>query len=419
MTRRNLFYAQSGGVTPVINASAAGVIQAAREHPKRIGKVLAGQNGIVGALQENLIDTSCETKGSIEGLISTPGGAFGSCRYKLKSFAENQAEYERLITVFKAHNIGYFLYNGGGDSADTCLKVSQISEQMGYPIQAIHVPKTIDNDLPLTDNCPGFGSVAKYVAISTREAALDIESMCATSTKVFILEVMGRHAGWIAGASSLAATERGDAPHIILFPEIAFDQTKFLSKVSDCVKRFGYCVVVASEGTSTADGRLLADQGETDAFGHAQLGGLAPLLASMVKEHLGYKYHWAVADYLQRAARHIASQTDVDQAIALGRAAVELGLEGANAIMPTIERKPGKQYRWRIGTAPLHRVANREKKMPRRFISKDGFAVTAAGKAYFEPLIAGEAYPDYHRGMPRYTRLKKVLVPKRCTPWQT
>ena len=417
MSQRNLFYAQSGGVTPVINASAAGVIQTARAHPERIGKVLAGQNGILGALREELIDTSRESRRAIDGLISTPGGAFGSCRYKLKSLAENRHEYERLINVFRAHNIGYFLYNGGGDSADTCLKVSQISAQMGYPIQAVHVPKTIDNDLPLTDNCPGFGSVAKYVAISTREAALDIESMCATSTKVFILEVMGRHAGWIAGASALAASERGDAPHIILLPEIAFDQERFLSKVSQCVDRHGYCVVVASEGTSTADGRLLSDQGERDAFGHAQLGGLAPLLAAMVKEQLGYKHHWAVADYLQRAARHIASQTDVDQAFALGEAAVALAVDGANAVMPTIERLSSQPYRWRIGTAPLHRVANREKKMPRRFITKDGFGITAAGKAYFEPLIAGEAYPDYQKGMPRYTRLKKVLVPKRCEPW--
>ena len=417
MSQRNLFYAQSGGVTPVINASAAGVIQTARAHPRHFGKVLAGQNGIVGALREELIDTSRESRRAIEGLLTTPGGAFGSCRYKLRGFDESRAEYERLIEVFRAHNIGYFLYNGGGDSADTCLKVSQISAQMGYPIQAIHVPKTIDNDLPLTDNCPGFGSVAKYVAISTREAALDIESMCATSTKVFILEVMGRHAGWIAGASALAASERGDAPHIILFPEIAFDQKKFLSKVDQSVKRYGYCVVVASEGTSTADGRLLSDQGERDAFGHAQLGGLAPLLAGMVKDSLGYKYHWAVADYLQRAARHIASQTDVDQAFALGKAAVELTLEGANAVMPTVERRSTKPYRWAIGTAPLHRVANREKKMPRRFISKDGFGVTAAGLSYFEPLIAGEAYPDYQKGMPRYTRLKKVLVPRRCKAW--
>ena len=418
MSKRNLFYAQSGGVTPVINASAAGVIQAAKRYPKQIGKVLAGQNGILGALQENLIDTSKESPRSIEGLINTPGGAFGSCRYKLRSLSENRAEYERLIEVFKAHNIGYFLYNGGGDSADTCLKVSQISASMGFPITAIHVPKTIDNDLPLTDNCPGFGSVAKYVAISTREAALDIASMCATSTKVFILEVMGRHAGWIAGASALAASERGDAPHIILFPEIAFDKDRFLQRVKACVERYGYCVIVASEGTSTADGKLLSDQGERDAFGHAQLGGLAPLLAGLIKDNLGYKYHWAVADYLQRAARHIASQTDVDQALALGKAAVELAVAGANAVMPAIKRNSDRPYRWSIDPVPLSRVANREKKMPRRFISKDGFGITTSARDYFAPLIAGEAYPPYQQGLPRYTRLKQVLVPKRCPPWE-
>ena len=418
MSKRNLFYAQSGGVTPVINASAAGVIQAAKRYPKQIGKVLAGQNGILGALQENLIDTSKESPRSIEGLINTPGGAFGSCRYKLRSLSENRAEYERLIEVFKAHNIGYFLYNGGGDSADTCLKVSQISASMGFPITAIHVPKTIDNDLPLTDNCPGFGSVAKYVAISTREAALDIASMCATSTKVFILEVMGRHAGWIAGASALAASGRGDAPHIILFPEIAFDKERFLQRVKACVERYDYCVIVASEGTSTADGKLLSDQGERDAFGHAQLGGLAPLLAGLIKDNLGYKYHWAVADYLQRAARHIASQTDVDQALALGKAAVELAVAGANAVMPAIKRNSDRPYRWSIDPVPLSRVANREKKMPRRFISKDGFGITALARTYFAPLIAGEAYPPYQQGLPRYTRLKQVLVPKRCPPWE-
>ena len=418
MSKRNLFYAQSGGVTLVINASAAGVIQTAKRYPDQIGKVLAGQNGILGALQENLIDTSKERSRAIEGLISTPGGAFGSCRYKLRSFSENRTEYERLIAVFEAHNIGYFLYNGGGDSADTCLKVSQISASMGFPIQAIHIAKTIDNDLPLTDNCPGFGSVAKYVAISTQEAAMDVASMCATSTKVFILEVMGRHAGWIAGASALAANERGDAPHIILFPEIAFDRDRFLKRVAECVERYGYCVIVASEGASTADGKLLSDQGERDAFGHAQLGGLAPLLAEMIRDALGYKYHWAVADYLQRAARHIASQTDVDQAFALGKAAVQVAVAGANAVMPAIKRTSNHPYRWSIEPVPLSRVANREKKMPRRFITRDGFGITPQARAYFEPLIAGEAYPQYQRGLPRYTRLKQVLVPKRCPSWR-
>jgi len=413
MPKANAFYAQSGGVTPVINASACGVIETAAKHKSLIGKVLAGRNGIVGALREDLIDTSKESKKNIRGLMTTPSGAFGSCRYKLRSLEENRAEYERLIEVFRAHNIRYFFYNGGGDSADTCLKVSQLSKAMNYPLQAIHVPKTIDNDLPFTDNCPGFGSVAKYIAVSTREAALDIRSMCNTSTKVFILEVMGRHAGWIAGAAGLAAKEARDAPHVILFPEVAFDQKRFLAKVQQTVKREGYCVIVASEGVQTADGKFLSGSGTRDAFGHAQLGGVAPLLATMVGRELGYKYHWAVADYLQRAARHIASQTDVDQAYAVGAAAVEMAVAGKNALMPTIIRAKGERYRWSIGEAPLNKVANSEKKMPKSFISRDGFGITAQGRRYFEPLIMGEAYPPYKQGLPAYTTLRNIPVPKK------
>ncbi len=413
MSRKNAFYAQSGGVTAVINASACGVIETARKHRGQIGKVYAGRNGIIGALREELIDTSKESKTAIRGLLSTPSGAFGSCRHKLKSLAENRAEYERLIEVFRAHDIGYFFYNGGGDSADTCLKVSQLSESLGYPVQAIHIPKTIDNDLPLTDNCPGFGSVAKYVAISTREAALDVASMCETSTKVFILEVMGRHAGWIAAAAGLAAEEDGDAPHIILFPEIAFNREKFLARVKRTVKRQGYCVIVASEGAQYSDGSFLAESGLKDAFGHSQLGGLAPQLAAMVKSETGYKYHWAVADYLQRSARHIASQTDVDQAYALGEAAVEFALRGDNAVMPCIVRGKGKRYRWSIGEAPLDKVANVEKKMPRNYITRDGFGITPLAREYLAPLITGEAYPEYRNGLPRYTTLRNELVPRK------
>ena len=413
MSKKNAFYAQSGGVTAVINASACGVIETARQHRDRIGKVYAGRNGIIGALREDLIDTSKESKAAIRGLLTTPSGAFGSCRHKLKSLEDNRAEYERLIEVFKAHNIGYFFYNGGGDSADTCLKVSQLSESMGYPLQAIHVPKTIDNDLPLTDNCPGFGSVAKYVAISTREAALDVASMCETSTKVFILEVMGRHAGWIAAAAGLAGKGADEAPHIILFPEIAFDRDKFLARVKRTVKRCGYCVIVASEGAQYKDGRFLAESGLKDAFGHSQLGGLAPFLAGLVKDELGYKYHWAVADYLQRSARHIASQTDVDQAYALGQAAVEFALRGDNAVMPCIVRGKGKRYRWSIGEARLQDVANVEKKMPRHYISRDGFGITDEAREYLAPLIAGEAYPEYRDGMPQYVTLKNVAVPRK------
>ncbi|MFP1678076.1 6-phosphofructokinase [Alloalcanivorax sp. C16-2] len=413
MARKNAFYAQSGGVTAVINASAAGVIEAARDNKATIGKLYAGRNGIIGALTEDLIDTSKESKSAIAALKHTPGGAFGSCRYKLKDLDSSRREYERLIEVFKAHDIGYFFYNGGGDSADTCLKISQLSKTMGYPIQAIHVPKTVDNDLPITDVSPGFGSVAKYTAVSCREAALDVASMCATSTKVFVMEVMGRHAGWIAAAAGLAKEQPDDAPHVILFPEIAFDQKAFLKKVDDTVKKVGYCVIVVSEGARTADGTFLADAGSTDAFGHKQLGGVAPVLAQMVKNELGYKYHWAVSDYLQRAARHIASATDVEQAYAVGRAAVEFAVAGKNAVMPTIERKKTKKYGWTIGEAPLKKVANVEKKMPRKFISKDGFGITPAGRAYLEPLIGGESYPPYKNGLPQFAQLKLTPVAKK------
>lgn len=410
---RNVFYAQSGGVTAVINASACGLIETARSHKERIGKVYAGRNGILGALTEDLIDTSKESAKAIAALRFTPAGAFGSCRYKLKGLEQSRAEYERLIEVFKAHNIGYFFYNGGGDSADTCLKVSQLAEKMGYPIQAIHVPKTVDNDLPITDCCPGFGSAAKYVAVSLREASFDVASMAKTSTKVFVLEVMGRHAGWIAAAGGLASDAECEIPVVILFPEIVFDRDKFLAKVDGMVKKFGYCSVVVSEGVKAPDGKFLAETGLKDAFGHSQLGGVAPVVANMIKDGLGYKYHWAVADYLQRAARHVASGTDVEQAYALGKAAVELALKGESAVMPTIVRKSDDPYKWKIGVAALKDVANVEKKMPRGYISRDGFGITPKCRAYLQPLITGEDYPPYTNGLPDYGRLKNAAVPKK------
>jgi len=410
---KNAFYAQSGGVTAVINASACGVIETARKHKDKIGKVYAGRNGIIGALTEDLIDTSKESAKSIAALRHTPAGAFGSCRYKLKGLEENKLQYERLIEVFRAHNIGYFFYNGGGDSADTCLKVSQISEKLGYPIIAVHVPKTVDNDLPITDNCPGFGSVAKYVAVSTREATLDVESMAKTSTKVFVLEVMGRHAGWIAAAGALASSKELELPIIILFPEVAFDQVKFIAKVSVAVKKFGYCTVVVSEGVKGPDGKFLSDQGLRDAFGHAQLGGVAPVIAGMIKNELNLKYHWAVADYMQRSARHIASKTDVAQAYATGKAAVEVALQGRNSVMPAIKRISNKPYKWKIEIAELKQVANKEKFMPRNFITADGFGVTEKCRQYLLPLIQGEDYPPYRNGLPQYVRLKNVAAKKK------
>ena len=412
--KMNAFYAQSGGVTAVINASACGVIETARQHKDKMGKVYAGRNGIIGALTEDLIDTSKESASAIAALRHTPSGAFGSCRYKMKSLEANKREYDRLIEVFKAHNIGYFFYNGGGDSADTCLKVSQLGKAMGYPLQAIHVPKTVDNDLPITDNCPGFGSVAKYIAVSTLEATFDVRSMCATSTKVFVLEVMGRHAGWIAAAGAMASTEGTELPIVVLFPEVVFDQKKFIAKVDGLVKKFGYCTVVVSEGCHYPDGKFLAEQGTRDSFGHAQLGGAAPVVANMIKEALGYKFHWGVADYLQRAARHIASKTDVDQAYAMGKAAVEFALQGHNSVMPTVDRTSNKPYKWKIGMAPLSKVANVEKMMPKNFITKDGFGITDKCREYLAPLMKGEDYPPYGAdGLPKYVTLKNVAVEKK------
>jgi 6-phosphofructokinase 1 len=410
---RNAFYAQSGGVTAVINASACGVIETARKHKRAIGAVYAGRNGILGALTEDLIDTSKESAADIRALRHTPSGAFGSARYKLKKYEDNPAQYQRLIEVFKAHDIGYFFYNGGGDSADTCLKVSLLAEKLGFPLQAIHVPKTVDNDLPITDCCPGFGSVAKYVAVSIREAGFDVASMARTSTKVFVLEVMGRHAGWIAAAGGLAAEKAGDAPHIILFPEIPFDEPAFLTRTEECVKKYGYCAIVVSEGVRNAEGKFLADAGTTDAFGHAQLGGVGPVVAQLVKEKLGYKYHWAVADYLQRAARHIASKVDVEQAYEMGKSAVEFALQGHNAVMPTIVRASQQPYRWKVGMAPLAKVANVEKMLPRDYITPDGFHITAKGRRYLAPLIQGEDYPPYKNGLPQYVTLRNKAVRKK------
>ena len=412
---KNAFYAQSGGVTAVINASASGVIETARKYPNKIGKVYAGENGIIGALTENLIDTSLESDADIAALNHTPSGCFGSCRYKMRSLEANKVEYERLIEVFKAHDIGYFFYNGGGDSADTCLKVSQLSESMGYPIQAIHIPKTVDNDLPVTDNCPGFGSVAKYIAVSTMEASFDVASMAATSTKIFVLEVMGRHAGWIAAAGGLVDSS---IPVVILFPEIDFDEKAFLEKVDKNVQDYGYCTIVVSEGTKYPDGRFLAEQGTRDDFGHAQLGGAAPVVANIIKKSLGYKFHWAVADYLQRAARHLASSSDVEQAYALGKAAVEMALDGKNSIMPAIIRTSNNPYQWEIGCGELKDIANVEKMMPTNYISEDGFSITDECREYLLPLIEGENYPPYINGLPDYVVLKKSKVDKKLPPFE-
>lgn len=415
MLKKNAVYAQSGGVTAVINATASGLIRTALEHSEQINKVYAAQNGILGVLNEQFFDTSLESMEDLQKLFYTPAGAFGSCRYKLK---DNSDEYERLLAVFKAHNIGYFFYNGGGDSQDTANKIAILGEKNNFPITCIGIPKTVDNDLPFTDNCPGFGSVAKYVAISTLEAGFDVASMAASSTKVFILEVMGRHAGWIAAASGLAGQTKAEPPHIILFPEIPFNEQEFLTQVSKCVRNFGYCVVVVSEGVRNESGDFLSASGLRDSFGHAQLGGVAPTIAQLIKNKLGFKYHWAVADYLQRAARHIASAVDVEQAYALGSAAIKLALEGKNAVMPVIKREQDSPYRWSIEHVALKDVANQEKTMPQQFITADGFGISEECRRYLTPLIQGEAYPPYlANGLPDYVRLKNILVAKKLAPF--
>ena len=413
MARKNAFYAQSGGVTAVINASACGVLQTARQHSDEIGKVYAGRNGIIGALTEDLIDTSIESDVAIAALKHTPGAAFGSCRHKLASIHEHRAEYERLIEVFQAHDIGFFFYNGGGDSQDTAYKVSQIGAALAYPMVCVGIPKTVDNDLPITDCSPGFGSVAKYLAICIREAAFDLSSMSRTSTKVFALEVMGRHAGWMTAACALAAEEEGGAPHVLLLPEIAFDEARFLAKVKQAVERYGHCVIAVSEGLKGPGREFLSASGSKDAFGHVQLGGVAPVITNLVGAKLGYKCHWAVADYLQRSARHIASETDVQQAYAVGRAAVEFAIAGRNAVMPAIRRLSDSPYRWNIIEAPLSAVANQEKLLPPEFISTDGFGITESARRYLAPLIVGESYPPFKNGLPDYVRLQNVAAPKK------
>ena len=412
MKAKNAIYAQSGGVTSVINTTACAVIETARKS-KKINKLYAGKDGIVGILNEDLIDTNLEDLKEIKKLKHTPGGAFGSCRHKLKNVKESKREYKRLIEVFKAHDIGYFFYNGGGDSQDTSNKIAQYTKEAGFPVTCIGIPKTIDNDLPFTDNCPGFGSVAKYIATSTKEAALDVKSMSKSSTKVFIFEVMGRHAGWLAAASGLAKNKQNSAPHIILLPEVPFNENKFLKRVKEVIKQESYCVIVVSEGARYKNGEFLADAGTVDSFGHKQLGGVAPTVAEMVSKKLGLKYHWAVSDYLQRSARHISSQVDLDQAYAVGKAAVEYAAAGENSIMPIIVRKKAKPYSWEVGKIELSKVANVEKKMPKNFISKDGFGITAACKNYLSPLIQGEAWAPFEEGVIQTAHLKNKLVRKK------
>ena len=416
----NIFYAQSGGVTPVINATAAGVIDAYNKNKKSFGKLYVGKNGILGALNEELIDISKEDKAQLALLKQTPGGAFGSCRLKLSDFKKSKKDFDRLYEVFKKHNIRYFFYNGGGDSQDTTNKVSKFFEEKNYSIICIGLPKTIDNDLPVTDNCPGFGSVAKYIATSTLEASLDVKSMCETSTKVFILEVMGRHAGWLAASAGVIKEKAGDAPHLILFPEIQFNRSSFLKKVKETTIKYGYCVIVASEGIKDNKNKFLSDSGLKDSFGHAQLGGVAPVLSSIITNKLKYKVHWAVSDYLQRAARHIASTVDVEQAYALGLESIKVAKLDNNNIMLTIKSTKIKQkYKWSISSTNLNNVANVEKMLPKNFIKSNGFEITRSCKEYISNLIQGEDYPSYDNGVPQYAKLECKTIKKKLPAYKS
>ena len=415
----NIFYAQSGGVTPVINATAAGVIDAYNKNSKSFGKLYIGKNGILGALKEELIDVSKENKSQLALLKQTPGGAFGSCRLKLNDFKKSKKDFERIYEVFKKHNIRYFFYNGGGDSQDTTNKISKFFKKKNYSLVCIGLPKTIDNDLPITDNCPGFGSVAKYIATSTLEASLDVKSMCETSTKVFILEVMGRHAGWLAASAGVIKEKTGDAPHLILLPEIKFNQSLFLKRVKEITLRYGYCVIVASEGIKDGKNKFLSDSGLKDSFGHAQLGGVAPILSSIINNKLKYKVHWAVSDYLQRAARHIASRVDVDQAYALGLESIKIAKTDINNIMLTIKNDSTKQnYKWSISSTNLDNVANIEKMLPKSFIKSNNFEITNSCKQYILNLIQGEDYPTYQKGFPQYAKLKCKTIKKKLAPYK-
>ncbi len=416
----NIFYAQSGGVTPVINATAAGVIDAYNQNKKSFGKLYIGKNGILGALNEELIDISKEDKAQLALLKQTPGGAFGSCRLKLSDFKKSKKDFDRLYEVFKKHNIRYFFYNGGGDSQDTTNKVSKFFKEKNHSIICIGLPKTIDNDLPITDNCPGFGSVAKYIATSTLEASLDVKSMCETSTKVFILEVMGRHAGWLAASAGVIKEKAGDAPHLILFPEIQFNRSSFLKKVKETTIKYGYCVIVASEGIKDSKNKFLSDSGLKDSFGHAQLGGVAPVLSSIISSELKYKVHWAVSDYLQRAARHIASKVDVQQAYALGLESIKVAKLDNNNIMLTIKSTKTKQkYKWSISSTNLNNVANVEKMLPKNFIKSNGFEITRSCKEYISNLIQGEDYPSYENGIPQYAKLECKTIKKKLPAYRS
>jgi 6-phosphofructokinase 1 len=412
MTRGKLLYAQAGGVTAVINASAAAVIEAARARASEHGGVLAARNGVLGLLAEELVDTAALDVDDLALLRQTPGGYFGSCRFDLDDPQTNPRQFDRIFEVLAAHDVGAFLYNGGNGSMDAVLKLSQAARERGYPLVCVGVPKTVDNDLLETDCCPGFGSAAKYIATAMLEAGRDVEAMASRRGRVFVMEVMGRNAGWLAAASALAARNPDEAPHIVLLPELPFDEGRFLRKVKACVTRLGYCAITAAEGIRTADGRALMEQGR-DALGHVQLGGVGQWLARLIHRHLAYKHHWAVPDYLQRAAGHLASATDLAQAEAVGRAAVDCALDGRDAVMPAIHRLGDAPYRWEVRPVGLEGIANLERQLPPGFIAEDGFGISAAGRRYFAPLIEGEPAVRYAAGLPLHLTRRLPLLPRR------
>ncbi len=409
---KNAVYAQSGGVTSVINASAYGMIQAARKS-KAFGQLYAGLDGINGVLDENLIDLAQESSASLEALRYTPAGAFGSCRKKLQDLEKHSEEFQRIVDVLAAHDVGTFFYNGGNDSMDTVAKLATFAKQKSYPLRVIGIPKTIDNDLPITDNSPGFGSVAKYNAVSMMEASLDTEAMSRDSTKVFVLETMGRNAGWIAAATGLASRHEEDGPHLILLPEVPFNANKFLQAVTRSVTAHGICSITVSEGLQNEKGEFVSEVGGKDAFGHTQLGGVGHYIQMLVNRETKLKTHGAVLDYCQRSGRHLASGTDVSQAIACGAHAVALAEQGLSGVMVTIQRTSDRPYAWSTGHTDASNIANQEKMLTPDMIREDGYHITQKFRDYCLPLIQGEDAPPYEQGLPAYVRLKKALVPKK------
>ena len=412
----NLLYLQSGGVSSVINVSACGVLEEAYRHSQLITGIYSAAFGIHGLLNEEIYDVTNLNKETLRAIRCMPGGVFGSSRHRIVDAHEDDSEYQRLLNIFRAHGISCFLYNGGGGSMAAAEKIADYCRTLNFPISCIGIPKTIDNDMEQTDNCPGYGSVAKFTATTTREAGLDVASTYTSSTKVLLMEVMGRHAGWIAAAAGLAQQEVDDPPHLIIFPERPLNKKDFLNKVDECVKRIGYCVVIVAEGARGEDGEYI--NANVTSSGHRQLGGAAMVLAILIKELLGYKYHCVISDYLQRSARHLSSQVDVEHAYAVGSAAVRYALAGKDCVVPMITRISSSPYKWKINEVSLKVVANKEKFLPQSYISKDGYGISDTAREHILPLIQGEAYPIYQDGLPQMTRHRFPLLTKKLLPWK-